>query len=257
MNIQRKMKSAYKSVKRFTKDHLGTILTVIGIAGWTGAAISTGKATRDAMLRINEREVVEHKEELTKKEVVQTTWTCYVPAVLLGLASSACLVGADRTHTKRNAALAAAYGITEKAFADYKAKALEQLGPTKEKNIRNAVAKELVEKNPVIEAEVIDTGHGNTMCYDPLIHRYFRSDIEYIRRCVNDINETLLHEDSTDLNDFYYRMGLPEGTVGNHLGWDIDRGMLVMNFSSCLTDSDEPCLSLDYDVNPRWYGAGL
>lgn len=257
MNINKKLNKLCKTGKRFVKDNLGTVLTAVGIVGWTAAAVCTGKATYEATLRINEREVAENKDKLSKKEIVETVWPCYIPAASMALVSSACLIGADRAHAKRNTALAAAYGITEKAFAEYKAKALETLGPTKEKNIRNAVAKDLVEKNPVTETEVIETGHGKTLCYDPLINRYFRSDVEYIRRCVNDINERLLHEDYANLNDFYYLMGLPEGAIGYNLGWDVNKGLISMNFSSCLASNNDPCLSMDYSVNPIWYGSAI
>ncbi|MFR8351429.1 MAG: DUF6353 family protein [Blautia obeum] len=44
--------------------------------------------------------------------------------------------------------------------------------------MKDAVAKDKVEKNPVVTREVIITEKGNTLCYDAISGRYFKSDIE-------------------------------------------------------------------------------
>jgi hypothetical protein len=54
------------------------------------------------------------------------------------------------------------------------------------------------------------------------------------------------------LNEFYYEIGLNPISIGDDIGWNIDRGYIELNFSSQLTDDGNPCLVIDYQVAPRY-----
>lgn len=107
--------------------------------------------------------------------------------------------------------------------------------------VRDAVAKEHVEKNPIENKEVIIVGRGDTLCFDTVSGRYFRSDIETIKKAENELDARLRTEMYISLNDFYYEIGLePLRTIGDDLGGNIDRGFLDLSFSSQLATDGRP-----------------
>ena len=128
------------------------------------------------------------------------------------------------------------------------------LGEKKDKEIKDAVAKDKIEKDPVKPNEVVITEHGGILCYDVLSGRYFKSDVEKLKRAANDVSRKLLNENYISLNEFYYEIGLDNIGIGNDLGWNVDSGNLVeLQFSSQLTEDGTPCIVVGY-ANPPYYG---
>lgn len=216
---------ALNGAVRLLKKHSPEILTGIGIAGMIATTVTAVRATPKALELIDDREINENK-RLNTKEIVQTTWKCYIPAAVTGTLSVACLIGASSVNLHRNAALATAYTISEAALKEYKDKTVEVVGAKKEQEIRHAIAREQIIKVPLDEKKVIDTGTGDDLCFDPLTGRYFRSNITYLQRCENILNKRMRDEVRLSMNDFYDEIGLPEvdRSVGEALGWDINEG---------------------------------
>lgn len=236
----------------FTKHGPG-ILMGLGVTGmFTMTALAVGatpKALQDIEVRKKELEV----EELTPVETVKACWKNYIPAVATGIFSTACIIGSHSTHVRRNAALATAYKLSETAFVEYKDKVIETIGEKKEKNVREKVNKERLEKNPVTQTSVIITDKGNTRCYDPLSGRYFTSNIEKIRRAVNNLNEELLNGMGyVSLNDFYSELILDSTDIGDELGWNIIDGQVKIDFDSLIDAEGTPCVVIEYQSRPRY-----
>lgn len=248
--------NAVKSVRTAAKRHSPEILTGIGIAGMITTTIMAVRATPKALTIIGECEVDENR-KLSKAEVVKATWTCYIPSAIVGGASIACLVGSTSVNLRRNAALAAAYSCAETALREYQDRVVEVIGEKKEQTIRDAVAKERIEKHPVSEQQILYTGHGDTLCYDAWCSRYFKSDIEVIRRAIHELNDRLRVDNYISLNDFYDSIGLEESKTGEILGWNIGKGYIQLAFSSVLASDltpfpDTPCLAIDFRVPPQY-----
>lgn len=236
------------------KSYSPEILTGIGIAGMIFTTITAVKATPKAMQLVDEREIKENK-RLTNSEIIKTTWKCYVPSTVTGVCSIACLIGASSVNARRNAALATAYTISETALKDYREKAVEVVGEKKEQAIRDAVAKEKLEKANVQNREFIITGKGETPCFDPLTNSCFKSDIETLRKAENNLNKRLRNEIHITLNEFLQEIGLDpcDDSIGEHLGWDIDKGDIEFDFSSQLVDG-VPYLVIGHYNPPRYIG---
>src|SRR5690606_18965952 len=66
----------------------------------------------------------------------------YWPAITLGGASIACIVGAHGIMKKRNAALVVAYNAVEKTFAEYRQRVADKLGEDAETDIRRGFSEE-------------------------------------------------------------------------------------------------------------------
>ena len=243
----------FKGIRKALRKHSPEILTGIGIAGMMITTISAVKATPKALQLIDAREIEDDK-RLTKKEMVQTAWKCYIPTAVTGIASVTCLIGGTSVGLRRSAALATAYRLSETALKEYQAKAVEVVGEKKEQAIRDAVAKEQLDKNPLGKNEVIITGKGDVLCFEPLSGRYFQSTKEEIDRAVNNINRQMRYDMSVSLNEFYDSIGLSNCDLGDKLGWDIDqgKGYIDLNYSTQLADDGTPCLVLGHRNPPRY-----
>ena len=141
--------SILRSVRTTTVKHSPEILTGLGIVGMAATVVMAVRATPKALRKIEEERSEQRVEKLEPVEVVKATWKCYIPAAVTGAVSVACIVGASSVNIRRNAALVAAYKLSETALADYKEKVTEAVGARKEQNIREKVAQKQLEKTPI------------------------------------------------------------------------------------------------------------
>ena len=241
-----------KSVRTATKKHSPEILTGIGIAGMITTTVMAIRATPKALILIEEKKDEEGIDKLTPVETVKVAWPCYIPAAVTGALSVACLIGASSVNVRRNAALATAYTLSESALKEYQEKVIETIGEKKEQSVRDAIAKDRIDRDPVSSREVIITERGNTLCYDVISGRYFKSDIDKLKKVENELNRQMRDNMYISLNEFYYKIGLNPTSIGDDLGWSIDHGYIELKFSSQLADEGTPCLVIDYQVAPRY-----
>lgn len=239
-----------KTVSKAVKHNSPAILTAMAIAGTVSTAILASKATVDAIRDYDRLTRLEANDvRMEKTDIFRRYWVSYVPAVATCGVTIACMIGVNTVHSRRSAALMSAYSLTENAFKEYKEKVVETIGTAKEQHIRDEVAKDQVLKHPVSKQEVYITGTGNTLCYETITGRYFKSDIETLRQAQNDVNKTLLSEMYVSQNEFFRLIGLPPTGAGETVGWDVDN-FLDLQFSSVLNELQEPCLSVGYAKLP-------
>ena len=250
-----KLTNFIETTKGLMKKHSPEILTGIGITGMITTTVLAVKATPKALILLDEKRDElgrAYDERLTIKEIVQTAWKPYIPAVTLGVASITCIIGASTVNYKRNAALATAYAISEKTLVRYRDKVIETIGENKEKEIKAKVAQDEVKNKPVSNSQVIITSKGETLCKDSISGRYFKSDIETIKKVVNELNRQMTYQQYVSLEEFYNELGLEPIKNASYLGWNLDDGLIEVDFTACLTDDDQPCIYVDYTVAPRY-----
>jgi hypothetical protein len=249
------MANLFKSVKMVVSQHSPEILTGIGIAGMITTTVLAVRATPKALTLIDDKKAeldLDPRDNLTPMETVKATWKCYIPAAVTCATSVACLVGASSVNSKRNAALATAYNLTTAAFNEFKEATREVVGEKKEQLIHHKVAEERIKKEPVNQSAIIVSGNGNTRCFDTITKRRFTSDIEAIKRIVNELNRRMVNgEDYISLNDFYYELGLDGSSIGDELGWNVADGLIELEFSAQLDSDGTPCIVIDYAIAPK------
>ena len=228
------------------------ILIIMGVGGIISTTILGIKATPKAIRLIEEKKKELGVEELTKIDTVKTTWRCYIYTAVSGLATIGCVVGANSIHLRRRVALATAYTISESALKEYRSKVVDTIGEKKEQLVRDAISKEKIENNPVSNNEVIMTRNGDTLCYDPVFEKYFRSDINTIKKAIIEVNMLMINNQYVSVNEFYYELGLKPVSRGEDLGWSIYDGTVDIRFSSHISDDDTPCIVLDYTIAPKY-----
>lgn len=261
MNIKAMLYTAQAAIVK----NLPSILTGMAVVGTITTTIFAIQATNEAKYILEDKLFEKFNEELnnelyadnkqtteaklTKKEVVKYAWKCYIPTAISACTTIACIVGANCVSLRRQAAIAGLYSLSEASLKDYKEKVAETIGKEKAKKMQAEVKEEKVKASPPKDGQVIMTGYGSTLCWDTLSDRYFKSDLETLRRIQNDLNHRLLSEMWISLNELYEEIGLKDIKLGYDLGWSVDHP-IDMRFDAVLTPSGEPCLCLDYEIGP-------
>ena len=232
--------------------HSPEILTGLGVTGLFASVIFSIQATPKAMKSIENKKKELNKEKLTLGETIGATWKYYIPTAITMATSTACIIGANSVNTRRNAALAAAYSLSETAMAEYQDKVREFVGERKESDVRADIARDRMAVDPPNPSEVIITGKGETWFRESITHRYFKSDIEKVRKVENDLNREMRNENTISVNDMLYALGLPsDHKVLGDLGWDIDKHPIEFIFIPVMTEEVGVCIELDYRFAPE------
>lgn len=246
------MKNIGAVINRVLRQNSSKILRGLGLAGLLLVPIQAVRITPTAMRLLEEKKEQEDREELTVMETVRTAGKCYIPSVVLCGISLGLLGWSGTIDGRRNAAIVTAYSLSESALQEYQDKIVETFGEKKEQAVRDSIAKDKVDRNPVANNEVYLTHRGETLCYDVYSGRYFKTDIDKLRKAENEINRRMLSEGYISLNDFYEEIGLPCIKAGDDTGWNTDKGFLELKFSSQLADDNTPCLVISYKVSPEY-----
>lgn len=237
-----------KKAQRLATDNSPLLLTAVGVAGTITTAYLTGSASIRAYQHIEHREPIEDRKERYKQRV-KLVWKLYIPPVVAGSLTIAAIVGANRVGTRRAAAMAAAYSISERAYDEYKSKVVEKLGANKEQAIRDEIAQDRIERTKENREVVIATNGGDVLCYEAWSGRYFNSDMETLRKAQNDINAQVIHADFATVDEFYEKIGLEGTDASPQFGWNTNK-MLELDFSTTLVDEKTPCLVVSFASMP-------
>lgn len=201
-------------MKVFFKRHGATILTTIGAIGVVATAVTAVKATPKATVLLKEAKK-EKGEPLTKLEKIKTAGPAYIPALIVGASTIACIFGANALNKRQQAALMSAYALLDSSYKEYKNKVKDLLGEEAEQEIREELAKD---KYP---EEGIQLKGDNILFYDDFSNRYFQSTLYDVQRAEYSINRDLMMRDYATLNEFYSYLGLEPIKGGDDLGWSI------------------------------------
>lgn len=230
------------------RDNSPAILTALSVAGVISTAALTAKATISA-----HRAYLEASSEFvdppTVKDMIPVVWKDYIPPALTATATIACVVGANSVSTRRQAAIAAAYSLTENAFREYKDEVAQTISPKKAEEVRAAISAKSTEDHPLVNQTII-VSDGTPLCYDQYSGRYFNASMEDIRAAQNTLNQQIVNEGYASLNDFYHILGIPSSIAGEEAGWTTDN-LLEVEFSSVLALDGKPCLAVHYIVGPK------
>lgn len=235
----------------FTKN-APTILTGLNIAGLVTTVAFAVDATFKASKMLNKlNEEEQDGIEVTPVVKLKTIAPLYIPTVVMGGITIGCAVCSNSINARRTAALAAAYSLSETAAEVYRRKVRDVIGEKKENEVRGEVAREALDNAPPRDKEIIITGK-ESLCYETVSGRYFKSDYETLRKIRNDLNNRLISEMYISLNELFYELGLKDTTLGNDLGWNLDDGLIEFDITTQLSESGEPCIVLGYNVAPRY-----
>lgn len=243
-----------RQAERVVVNNSPAILTGLGVAGALTTAYLAGtasfKAAQIIALRQNLNDVSDDGREFTLKENFELVWKLYVPTAGAAIFTISAIIFANRISDRRAAAVAAAWAISEKAMEEYKEKVIEKLGPKKEQTARDELNQERVNKT-FSSQNVIIIGKGDVLCCEVFTGRYFMSDMETLRKAMNDVNLQINNDLYASLTDFYDLIGLPTTGISDDIGWN-HGDKLELNFSTTLTDDNRPCITFEYSIHPLY-----
>ena len=164
------MNGLLEQSKKFVKRNASTILTVAGGVGVIATTVMAVKASPKAITLL-EKAKEEKGEKLTTVEKVQVAWKPYIPVVLTGAGTIACIFGANILSKRQQASLISAYTLLDSSFKDYKKKVEELYGEEGVAHIKEELAKDKYKpmENP---------DNNKQLFYDEFSKTYFESFID-------------------------------------------------------------------------------
>lgn len=247
-----------RQLEKYTQDNAPVLLTGVGAVGaivssvlMVRATFKTADLVRDECTERWQMNPAPDPEYpvLTPVEVAKIGWKEYIPAVGALTVTVSAIVFANHISTKRAAALAAAYSLSDRAYTEYREKVAEKFNANKERQVRDEIAQDRVKDHPPTDRQVIITGNGNVLCYDTPSDRYFQSNMERLRTLQNDINQQVNEVGFANLDAFYVALGLNPTPYSEELGWTTAE-LFDIKFSAVLTDENTPCVCINYSFKP-------
>ena len=171
--IMTTLRGKFSVAKLRIEKHAPEIMLVAGTVGVVTGAVMACKAT----LKVNDildeaKENVEKIHEVAddpkyaeqyteedKKKDIAIVYTrtglnfakIYGPAVILGVASLACIIGSNHILQKRNLALAAAYMTEHTGFKEYRERLIERFGADLDRELKYNIKTQQIEETVVHE----------------------------------------------------------------------------------------------------------
>lgn len=239
--------SIAEGARKFVVDNSPMILTGMAVAGVVTVAVLAAKASPRAVQDIQQAES-ERVEPLTTVEKVTLTYHYFIPAAVAGSLTIGAIIMAQSINSRRQAAFISAYTIAESRFRDYQQKVVDKMGEAKEQEVRDDIAQDYVNANPINHSTLI-VNDGDTQAFlDLMSGRHFLSTVEKVRKAENKLNYQLNNDAYASLNDFYEALGIPHIAMGEDLGWRSGR-MVDVRLSTTL-DEDRAVITIDFSVEP-------
>lgn len=255
------LSAKFKVLEKLAIDNSPALLTAVGVVGTIATAVLTHKAATksERMLQDNLDQLIDIHGSANqifkagaypdKKTKVKLVWKNYIPPVVVGGLTITSIVGSHRIGSKRAAALAAAYTLSERTFTEYREKVTQKFGESKHRQVQDEIAQDRINANPISESNVVIIGTGDAMCYDMLSGQYFRGSVEGIRKAANNVNYMILHNGYASLTEFYHEIGLAPTDLSEELGWNQDN-LIDLDFSGVVGSDGQPCLAFRFQVKP-------
>jgi len=275
------------------------ILLVVGVAGTVVSAVLACRATlkveevldnhkakaekindcwekvKEGDISLDEYSENDHRKDLTVT-YVQTSVEfvkLYGPAITLGIASIACIIGAHGIMKTRNVALMAAYKAVEESFNAYRKRVVEEHGEQADYMYKNGLRSEVVTENEVDEDGKVRKVKKTNMIKDPgvpsLYARFYDEsctqwsknaeyNLMFLRSQQSYHNEMLKVRGHVFLNEVYDALGIPRTKPGSVVGWVFGEGDSFIDFgifdgdrerARAFVNGNERNILLDFNVD--------
>ena len=259
-----KPRQILRCVARFLRKHNTKILTAMAVIGVGTTVACAVDGTSKAIPKLEEAKEAKG-EELTFTEKVKVAAPCYISTAVSAGATVGCVLWSHSLSEQKQAATAAAYTLANTTLQKYRKEVESSIGSEKEKDILKAANNQAAQEkasSPEVERTIdsLFIKPGETLIYDAWAGRFFPGDIESLRAAANQVNRnmTRMPESYASLNDFYIEIDspyLPCTDVGEQVGWNANRGMIDLIFSSpdTLLNGRTPYVVMGYSIPPEYY----
>ena len=238
---------------KFVKRNASTILTCVGGVGVVATTIMAVKATPKAVALLEQAEE-EKGEKLTGLEKFKVAGPVYIPTILTGAATLACVFGANALNKRQQAALMSAYALIDSSYKEYRNKVGELYGEDANSNVRAEIAKDKYEETDV------PATLGKQLFYDEFSGRYFESTMEDVIRAEYALNRKINVDGGAYLNEWYEELDIEATDYGSYLGWSAGllcdhqwSSWLEFGHEKTLLDEDSlECIIITFSLEPMY-----
>lgn len=243
------VKPILKTAQKFVTDNSPGILTGLAVAGTVTTAVLAGKATWDLAELVNKTNSEDDINDLymSPKKKFEMGWKLYIPAAVSGAATVTCVIAATRIGTRRAAAIAAAFKISEELAEQYKAKVVETMGAKKEEMMRADLARDRMDEKGW--KDVVFISGSEVLFFDELSGRFFKNEKAKVDKAINEINYQINNYYHASLSEFYEKIGLPSTIYSDEVGWNSDE-LLDVKFAATLLEDDKPAIAIAFRTTP-------
>lgn len=243
------MNKLVRHAQVFLERNASTILTTIGGIGVITTTVLAVTATPKAIKLLNEAEE-EKGEKLTKIETVKIAGPSYIPTAVSGVATIACIFGANALNKRQQAALMSAYALIDNSYKEYRRKVIELYGQDADDVVKTEIASDKYEDD-------LSVDEGKELFFDSYSGRYFESTIEEVRKAECALNREITVGGYACINELYDMLGMPHIDGGRTIGWAsfVDYEMLGYSWvdfllNKTLIDDDIECTILTLAHEP-------
>ena len=248
------------------KKHSPEIMLVVGVVGVVTSGVMACRATlkveavldttREKLDKIKEAKGLVSEEEYSEADAKKDTALTYVqtgfefvklygPAILVGAASIACIVGSHGIMRKRNFALVAAYKAIETSFKDYRKRVVDEFGQDKDRMLKNGITQSKIaviemdengkaKKFQKVVENIDPTGISQyARFFDESCPNWSKTpeyNLTFLKCQQNYANDLLKTRGHVFLNDVYDLIGVPRSQAGAIVGWVRDNGDGFIDF---------------------------
>ena len=219
----------------FAKKNGPTILTYIGSIGVVATSVMAIKATPKAIVLLEDARA-EKGDDLTKFEKVMVAGPTYIPTIIVGASTIACVFGANILNQRQQAALMSAYALLDSTYKEYQSKVVDLYSEEADSRVKKEIAKDkYLGDDKLVE--------NDALVYDEFSGRYFESTNAKVLKAEYKTNKKISDHGGACLNDFYCALGLEPTKYGDRLGWSVnDLSLDFRHEKFILDDGLEGCI---------------
>jgi len=231
-----------------------SILTSLSIFGTIGVAVQASKDTKKAIDKIaletrtkngtfefgDDGSCVYEPAKLTKKEIVKTSASCYIPTALLSAGTIACIVDSYIINKRTQKSLVNAYSMLLNAYQRLQLETESK--DISDEGVTSYGKYEDVSSNP--------KALEKTLFYEEYSGRYFNSTLKKVSDAENKLINIVINRGYCELNDFYDLLELDPTDYGSAVGWDAKES--VPDFINITTQDNNgvTCTTIRYGFPP-------
>lgn len=197
---------------RFLKRNSSTILTCIGAVGVAATAIMAAKDTIKAAELVKKKEGTDVK--LSKKEIIKTAAPAYIPTVVVGISTIACIFGANILNKKTQASLMGAYALLDQSYKEYKDNTKKVFGDEADRRIKESIAKNYYDDSTAFPRE-----DNKQLFFDFHGLQFFNATEDEVLAAEDAVNQMMMNTGYAALESFYKLLGIECVDTDYEVGW--------------------------------------
>lgn len=249
------VKRAVFAISKFFCKNSTKILAGLAVSGVIGTGYSSVKAYKKASDELS------YKPAQDGMDAFRRCWKYYIPPVLIGTSTIACIIGNTYIGARKAAVLAGLLEVSNSVVDAVGEDALENLGVDSQK-VRHAIAQHILDEDndepldtvvpySAIEqtyAPVFNDFSAKVLFKDPISKEVFYSTQAEVHEAMNCVNTKVIDQCYATLNDFYEFLGRESSSIGDDIGWDTDH-MMRISYDPGIHNG-VPCIVMNYRPNP-------